>query len=284
MLSELTNFRKKNPDKTLSIGEIRDLAKKYKVTEAAVQAGAIFMRKSERKLRTDSFYAHYLNSYNNLRSVIPDLRYDNPYVLNMALKGVEATQFLYHSAFRPKYSRTSLGKVLTRFHPFAWNSIRFRRLTYKRAKRYGFREGTQDFNTMRRLLTLDMFALAMANVFVSSIFDSTLPPPLSWMQDASDWMFGDEKERDRAFFSSWPHPALAPLQIATPPVARFALTPINAMINGNWDRFADYYLWTFFPFGRLGRSVKKTFEVPEMWLEQMTGIPIHAYAREIDKT
>ena len=284
MWSELTNFRKNNPDKRLSIGEIRDLAKKYKVTEAAVQAGALAMRVSERKLRSDSFYAHYLNAYNNLRSVIPDLRYDNPYVLNMALKGVEATQFLYHSAFRPKYSRTSLGKVLTRFHPFAWNSIRFRRLTYKRAKRYGFREGTQDFNTMRRLLTLDMFALAMANVFVSSIFDSTLPPPLSWMQDASDWMFGDEKERDRAFFSSWPHPALAPLQIATPPVARFALTPINAMINGNWDRFADYYLWTFFPFGRLGRSVKKTFEVPEMWLEQMTGIPIHAYAREIDKT
>ena len=283
MWSELTNFRKKNPDKRLSIGEFRDLIKKYKVTEAAVQAGALAMRVSERKLRSDSFYAHYLNAYNSLRSVIPNLKYDNPYVLNMALKGVEATQFLYHSAFRPKYSRTALGKVLTRFHPFAWNSIRFRRLAYKRAKRYGFREGTQDFNRMRRLLTLDMFALAMANVFVSSIFDSTLPPPLSWMQDAADWMFGDEKERDRAFFSSWPHPAMAPLQIATPPVARFALTPINAMINGNWDRFADYYLWTFFPFGRLGRSVKKTFEVPEMWLEQMTGIPIHAYAREIDK-
>ena len=103
------------------------------------------------------------------------------------------------------------------------------------------------------------------------------------MQDTADWVFGDEKERDRAFFSSWPHPLLAPLQIVTPPVARFGLTPINAMINGNWDRFSDYYLWTFFPFGRFARSIKKTFEVPEMWVEQMTGIPIHGIAREMDK-
>ena len=282
-LRELVNFKKTNPDEKLDLTSIKELASKYKLGERVVQAGAYFMRVSERKLRSDSFYAHYLNAYDKLKNVIPNLKYDNPYVINMALKGVEATQFLYHSAFRPKYSRTALGKVMTRFHPFAWNSIRFRRLTYQRAKRYGFREGTESFNQFKRLATLDIFAIALANAFVSSIFDSTLPPPLSWMQDTADWVFGDEKERDRAFFSSWPHPILAPLQIATPPVARFGLAPINAMVNGNWDRFSDYYLWTFFPFGRLARSTKKTFEVPEMWLEQMTGIPIHGIAREMDK-
>ena len=282
-LRELFNFKKSNPDEKLDLTSIRELANKYKLGERVVQAGAYFMRVSERKLRSDSFYAHYLNAYDKLKNVIPNLKHDNPYVINMALKGVEATQFLYHSAFRPKYSRTALGKVMTRFHPFAWNSIRFRRLTYQRAKRYGFREGTESFNQFKRLATLDIFAIALANAFVSSIFDSTLPPPLSWMQDTADWVFGDEKERDRAFFSSWPHPILAPLQIATPPVARFGLTPINAMVNGNWDRFSDYYLWTFFPFGRLARSTKKTFEVPEMWLEQMTGIPIHGIAREMDR-
>ena len=76
---------------------------------------------------------------------------------------------------------------------------------------------------------------------------------------------------------------MAPLQVVTPPVARYALTPINAMINGNCERFADYYLWTFFPFGRLARSVYKTAETPEMWVEQMSGIPVHTFGRELRK-
>ena len=117
-------------------------------------------------------------------------------------------------------------------------------------------------------------------MFTSSVFDATVPPPLNWMQDTADWLFGDERERERAFFSSWPHPVLAPLQIVTPPIARYPMTLINATINGNWDRFADYYLWTFFPFGRFGRSIAKTIETPEMWVEQMTGIPIHGIGRE----
>ena len=50
---------------------------------------------------------------------------------------------------------------------------------------------------------MDMMAMALANVFVSSVFDSALPPPMSWMQDTANWLFGDEKERDRAFFSSF---------------------------------------------------------------------------------
>ncbi len=58
------------------------------------------------------------------------------------------------------------------------------------------------------------------------------------------------------------------------------MTLINAGINGNWERFSDYYLWTIFPFGRFGRSIAKTIETPEMWVEQMTGIPIHGIGRE----
>ena len=264
----------------LSEADVFSIAKKYKVTDAITNIAAIPMRVSEKKLRTDSFFAHYLNAYNNLKDFIPNIKHNDPYVINMALKGVEATQFLYHSAFRPNYSRTAIGKMMTRFHPFAWNSVRFRRQTYQRAKRYGFKPGTESFNKFKRLATLDMFALSLANMFTSSVFDATVPPPLNWMQDTADWLFGDERERERAFFSSWPHPVLAPLQIVTPPIARYPMTLINATINGNWDRFADYYLYTFFPFGRLGRSVVKTMETPEMWVEQMTGIPIHGIGRE----
>lgn len=275
---EVQESLKKNAN--LSEADVFSIAKKYKVTDAITNIAAIPMRISEKKLRTDSFFAHYLNAYNNLKDFIPNIKHNDPYVINMALKGVEATQFLYHSAFRPNYSRTAIGKMMTRFHPFAWNSVRFRRQTYQRAKRYGFKPGTESFNKFKRLATLDMFALSLANMFTSSVFDATVPPPLNWMQDTADWLFGDERERERAFFSSWPHPVLAPLQIVTPPIARYPMTLINATINGNWDRFADYYLYTFFPFGRLGRSVVKTIETPEMWVEQMTGIPIHGIGRE----
>ena len=277
-LREVQETLKTSP--SMSEADVLSIAKKYKITTAVANAAAIPMRFSEKKLRTDSFFAHYLNAYNNLKDFIPNIKHNDPYVINMALKGVEATQFLYHSAFRPNYSRTAIGKMMTRFHPFAWNSVRFRRQTYQRAAKYGFKQGTESFEKFRRLATLDIFAMSLANMFTSSVFDATVPPPLNWMQDTADWLFGDERERERAFFSSWPHPVLAPLQIITPPLARYPMTLINATINGNWDRFADYYLWTFFPFGRFGRSIAKTIETPEMWVEQMTGIPIHGIGRE----
>ena len=277
-LREVQETLKTSPN--MSEADVLSIAKKYKITTAVANAAAIPMRFSEKKLRTDSFFAHYLNAYNNLKDFIPNIKHNDPYVINMALKGVEATQFLYHSAFRPNYSRTAIGKMMTRFHPFAWNSVRFRRQTYQRAAKYGFKQGTESFEKFKRLATLDIFAMSLANMFTSSVFDATVPPPLNWMQDTADWLFGDERERERAFFSSWPHPVLAPLQIVTPPIARYPMTLINATINGNWDRFADYYLWTFFPFGRFGRSIAKTIETPEMWVEQMTGIPIHGIGRE----
>lgn len=280
-LDDFIRAVRKDPD--LKDSTLYEMAKKHGITKAFVDTAASFMRSSERLLRRDSFFAHYLNSHEILKNIIPDIKYNNPYLINMAVKGVEATQFLYHSAFRTNYSNTALGKIMTRFHPFAWNSIRLRRLGFRRAKRYGFDPETKDFQKFQRLLTMDLVAMVLANVFQSSVFDSALPPPMSYLQDTADWLFGDEKERERAFFSSWPHPLLAPLQIVTPPVARYLMTPMNATINGNWDRFASYYLWTFFPFGRLGRSIKRTIEVPEMWMEQLGGIPIHTLGREMRK-
>lgn len=34
------------------------------------------------------------------------------------------------------------------------------------------------------------------------------------------------------------------------------------LLNGDWERFADYQAWTLFPFGRFARSVDKTFNEP----------------------
>lgn len=266
-------------DYTMPDQSLYELAKKHGINRAIVDGGAWFMRKSERMLRRDSFLSHYLNNYEILKDIIPDLKYDNPYLLRMATEGVKATQFLYHASARPAFSRTSTGKMLTRFMPFAWNSIRFRKMAYQKANIYGFDMNTQAGKRVQRLLMFDAFAFALASIYTASIFDSALPPPMSYMQDTADWLFGDEKQRERAFFNQWPHPALAPLSIVTGPSMRFILAPTKAIINNDWEPFLNYQLWTMAPFGRLARSMYRTSEVPEMWLEEMTGIPLHRMAQ-----
>ena len=104
----------------------------------------------------------------------------------------------------------------------------------------------------------------MANIFASSIFEYALSPPMSWMQDTSELIFGDEEMKDRAFFSQYPHPSLAPLAIVTPPVSRFILPPLTAMINGNYDKFWNYQFHTYFPFGRLSKDIYRTIKSPAM--------------------
>ena len=253
---------------------VRELAKKYQVTDSILSAGGFFMRSSERTLRTDAFIAHYLNARESLGQIIPNMPFDHPYLTGMALKGVEATQFLYHNVNRPAVSRSTMGKVFTRFQPFMWNSIRFRRDIFKQAKIYGFND-RKSMDRLKRLAMMDLTTFALAQVFVGSLFDSILPPPMSYIQDTADWIFGDEKERERAFFSAYPSPILAPLQVATAPINRYWMPLMTAMINGEWERWASYYTWTMFPFGRLARSTIMTLDRPEMTAEFMFGIPVH---------
>ena len=281
-LKEFTSKLKEDynmPDYTLY-----DIAKKHGFNKTVVDGGAWFMRKSERMLRRDSFLSHYLSTRETLNQLIPNLQYNDPYLLKMAVKGVEATQFLYHSSTRPAFSRTSTGKIFTRFMPFAWNSIKFRRLAYSRAKVHGFDMNTQAGKRFQRQLTADLMVFALGQIFVSSIFDSALPPPMSYMQDTADWLFGDEKVRERAFFNQWPHPALAPLSAVTGPSLRYILSPTKALINNDWESFLDYHAWTFAPFGRLARSAVRTYDNPEMWVEELTGFPIHRLAQKMKKS
>jgi len=273
-------LRKLRSDPTLTDATTYEIAAKHGLARNFVDKAAWFMRYSERMLRRDAFLSHYLNAKEILSKIVPEHKFDNQFLLQFAQEGVKATQFLYHSAFRPAFSRTTIGKVMTRFHPFAWNSVRLRRETYAKARRYGWDEGSIPFKRLERLMVQDAMVFALAQIFISSLFDSSMPPPMSWMQDTADWLFGDPKDREKAFFNQWPHPVLAPLSVATPPIARIPLNTVNAMVNGNWERFADYQVFTWFPFGRLIRSGLKTIETPEMILEQMTGFPIHGIGRK----
>ena len=263
---------------------LREVAREFGIADKLVEGGAFFMKRSEMLLRTTTWLANYIQGRNLfIRDMGVDLAFNDPMLLNYASKGVKASQFIYHAAERPNFSNTSLGRVMTRFHPYAWNSIRRRIKIYKGA---GYEAWAGGLSTQKaqRQFTADIMALSLANIFVASIFEYALSPPMSWMQDTASLIFGDEKARDRAFFSQYPIPALAPLSIVTPPIGRFVLSPITSIINGNWDDFYNYQLYTYFPFGRLARDASRTAKSPAMFIDFMTGIPqhqIHSYTRDM---
>ena len=258
-IKELGKILTKNPE--ASNETILELARRYGVQDTIEKAGGWFMQKSERIARADSFITHALQFKERYGAHGREIRLDDPAVIDAGLKGVEATQFLYHSAFRPAYMRTSLGKVLTRFKLFAFQSVRTRKELYRQAKNYGLEEGTPAFERFKNLFLIDMFTMALGTAFTYSLFDTALPPPYDWIQETGEWLFGDKRERDRAFFGQWPYP-VAPLQIATPPIARIPMAAFSSLINNDWERFADYHIHTMYPFGRMVRQFDQTFDEP----------------------
>ena len=204
----------------------------------------------------------------------------------MAKKGVKATQFLYSAPYRPAFARSGLGKMMSRFQLWSWNAVRFRNDLRNQAKIYGFKPGTEAMKKFERTMRTDMFVLALSGVFMYSIFDQVLPAPWNWLQDTSQWLFGDEKERDRAFFGTWPS-AVAPLQMITPPIARFPISIIREFAEDDYNKLADYYMWTMFPFGRMLRDVahpeQSILKNPMRIPEKVFGFPMTGLSREAKK-
>ena len=273
-------LKKIQKDPSVKDETLLDIAKRHNITKSMFDKAAWFMREPERILRRDSFIAHYLQARELYGHANMEL--NHPMLIHMAKKGVQATQFLYSAPFRPAFSNTSLGKVMTRFQTWAWNSVRFRNDVYRAAKIYGFRQGTPAFARYKRQVLTDMFVFGLANVFAYSLFESAMPQPYGWFQDTADWVFGNERERDRAFFGQWPT-AVAPLQMVTPPSLRLVPATFNAVLNNDFSRISDYQLWTMFPFGRLARDTKGIIENPMRTVEKTTGIPYMQFAREATK-
>ena len=261
--------------------DMRELAHKYGVTERAVQFASKFMSIPERTLRRDAFMAHYIRAWERFGGAVKDP--NHPFLIEMAKKGVKATQFLYNAPNRPMFARSALGKVMSRFQLFAWNSIRFRNNILKEAKRLGFAPG-EATDRFARTMQIDLLVLALSNMFMYSLFDTALPPPWNWMQDTADWLLGDEKERDKAFFGELPW-AIAPLKMVTPPITRGLTTGISQWIRDDYSKFSDYTIWTMFPFGRMVRDVAKPgsglMHNPTFFMEKVAGMPLHDIGRKI---
>jgi len=282
---ELNQKLRKNPD--MSEQSILDIARKYKVDKKIEGAAAWFMQTSERKLRKDSFLTHATEYMEHWGKYGLELSLNDPAVMEAGFRGVEATQFIYHSSFRPAFMRTALGKVFSRFKLFVFNSVRVRKEMLRKAKYYDFEPGTKEFEKFKTDFAINMFVMALGTAFAYSLFDTTLPPPYDWAQETGEWLFGNKKERDQAFFGQWPYP-VAPLNIATPPVARIPMAAFSSLINKDWERFTDYHMYTMFPFGRLLRSVDKTYDEPYgtfegRALQQFLGLPLDKVRSRIDR-
>tara|TARA_R110002020_G_scaffold128392_4_gene287787 strand:+ start:22676 stop:32734 length:10059 start_codon:yes stop_codon:yes gene_type:complete len=262
-------------DPSMADTTITNLAKRYGVTDKIKNFAAKWMTIPERKLRRDAFMSHYVHWWKKLGGAVRD--HNHPFLIEMAKRGVKATQFLYSAPYRPAFSRTALGKVMTRFMLWSWNAVRFRNDVHRQAKIYGFREGTEEFDRFVRTTQIDMFVFALGNIFAYSLFDTAMPAPYTWFEDTAQWVFGDEEERDKAFFGVWPT-AVAPLQVISPPVARIPLSIISSIANNDYDRLAQYYVYTMFPFGRLGRDFSplakgNLIENPTRVMEKWAGMP-----------
>ena len=259
-------------DPNLSSETVRDLAKKGEITKPIMEMAAKFMSVPERALRRDAFMAHYLHWYRKFGGAIKD--FDHPILIKLAKKGVKATQFLYSAPFRPMFARTALGKVMTRFQLWGWNAVRFRKNALKQAKLYGFKGDAAT--KAARMMQLDLFVFALGNAFAYSLFETAMPAPWNWVQDTSDWIFGDENERNRAFFGQWPR-ALAPLQTVTPPILRLPMSSMRAILEDDWSRVSDYYIYTMFPFGRIFKDFhapNNLINNPLSLVDKWTGLPL----------
>ena len=280
-LSEATAAIRRDPE--LSDKNLKNIAKKHGIIDSVFNKAAWFMRRPERTLRRDAFMAHYVQARERFQGGIK--RFDDPILIKFGMEGVKSTQFLYSAPFRPAFARSSMGKVMTRFQLWAWNSVRFRNEVLKEARLRGWKEGTQEFERFKRMATMDLLVWGLAGTFMYSLFENALPQPYAWLQDFADWAFGSGSERNRAFYGNYPS-AIAPLQLITPPALRGLGPAFKWMINDDSAKQSEYIIWSLFPFGRMGRDVfgkGGLIENPSRIIEKTTGIPWQDMSRKIPK-
>ena len=251
---------------------LRTIAKKNNISDALFNSAAWFMRKSEVMLRSRSFLAHLIKHKESLNMWGMDMPNDHPWLIELANRGVQATQFLYNNANRPMFAQTSLGKIYSRFQLWTWNSIKFRRDLIRQANEFGWAPNSIEFDRLKRIMTADMFMLGLATMFPASLFENSLAPPLTYVQDLSDFFFGDDEKRERAFYGVLPFPANI-LQPLSPPSTRVVYQTIQLMATGDWDSFGNR-AWTWVPFGRLGQSTYRTIKSPITAVNNYTSFPL----------
>ena len=263
---------------------LKELWRKHGVGDKIGNAAAFAMRPTERILRLNSFAASYLQARESMFPV--EFELNNPWLIDQGLKGVKASQFYYHAPYRPAFARTSAGKIYSRFKLWGWSSVKFRREVYQEAKYRGYKPGTEQFDRLQRLMIADALMLGLANLLPYTMFDYGLPAPYAQLQDFAHWTYGDDMERDRAFYGVLPK-YIAPLHEIMPSIFRAPEAIFGTMFTGAWDRLAQYTIVSTLPFGLMSRDILRAIDNPSMALDFVTGIPVHRLAsakKSLEKT
>jgi hypothetical protein len=255
------------PDQSLM-----EIIKKAGIDEKIMETAGWFMRYSERIGRRKAWLTAYIKAKEAFGvGEGTNLEFDDPIIIQMANKTVENTQFLYNSASRPAFTATSMGKVYSRFQIFGYNSLKWRKNLTKLAMEQGFKPYTESYKKLQRLVTADMFMLTMASLLPMTIFDSVLAPPMNYVTNFNQFLFGNDDEKKKAFFGVLPYPANL-LQPILPPSSRY-ISSLIALGMGNWD-LLGMQVSGMYPFGRLGKQVGTSIGDPSQLPQQITGIPL----------
>jgi hypothetical protein len=271
-IEEVITQRKKSKN-DVTKKTMLEVAKKYGISQSFLEKSGFFMKTSERYLRRSAFLAHYLKGQDSFNAHRGTFGRDDKVLIDYAIKGVTGTQYLYHNAYRNPFTSTNMGRVFSRFRLWMLNSLKFRKDIVKHAANYNFEQGTPEMKRFERLMIADAFMVGLGTMFPYSLFDSTVPPPYDYLQDFSALMYGNDTERERAFFGTLPAPFNA-LQIVSPPSGRLLLQPLGALLKDDWGRFAERDIWTWFPWGRLIHTGVKTVNNPLGVVDYTTGLPL----------
>lgn len=269
-------MRGKNIEESSPEGKrtVMEVLKKYNLDTKFADAGGYFMKKAEVQLRLRSFLAHYLKAREVFAAKGVTFKADDPALIEVALKGVTATQYLYNNTARPMFTSSPMGRVFTRFQLWAGNSMRMRKDLYQMASADGLTQNTESKKKFERMMAADMFMFAMAGLIPYSMFDATLPPPYNYYTEISQMLYGTPQEKERAFFGTLPYPANI-LGLVTPPSGRYITQPLGNLMTGDWDRFWDYQIYNMFPFGMLLKTGKDVVADPLKAVDKITGFPLY---------
>jgi hypothetical protein len=258
-------------------------------SEKMIDKSAYFLKKTEPWLRRQAAMHGYIAARESM-TMMGNLPYDSPYLLNMARKSVEASQFLYNNHNRPSFMATNMGKMFTRFKLWGMNSLKMQGDIMDAAAGAGFKKGSVEMERFQRMYWANMFMFGLALMFPHTIFQSQLPQPVDTIASLSETMFSDEdksKKKRKALFEKGEDPIRDFLMAPTKfPLLSFpgARVPVGiydlpATFRAIWSHdvhdMATATTLNLLPFGRMTKDVLQAYEQPSMAAELIAGIPLH---------
>jgi hypothetical protein len=218
--------------------------------------GAKVFGSVEYKLRARTFIAGFIHSYQRL-----GLDVDSS--VKHGLKLVRKTQYAYDALNMPEFRNSALGKIVTRFQPWAWNQFRLESDIINEAKELGFSPGSREYERFTKTMAINGTLLALAAFLPFSLFGSSVPPPYSYGLSLAQAVWGDD---DKEMFAG----TYAISTITGPTLNNLVVAPMLSLMTEGYG----YNPWVTLPFGRALGATYRTLKRPQFGIDYWTGVPV----------